>query len=109
MNSLGLVYADEGDYKNARRTFLEAIKLGEEEEMLVSVANAKSNLGQLYFDHDRIDTALALFQTCLQIDRDLELEWGIGYQLSNIGGRLRVVGEETFFQHPVENLVVSRL
>lgn len=50
-----------------------------------NLATALLNTGFLYFDHDRLDSALLYYQESGRIFRDLDHSIGVAYNLGNIG------------------------
>lgn len=85
LNSIGVVHNLLGNHQDAEEAFRRSIEIAEKADRKDALANAMSNLGDLYSDLDRLDEALTLFEQVLAYDESVNDQWGIGFQMSNIG------------------------
>ena len=74
------------NYERALSYYNQGIEIlrGEENDS-INLATALLNAGFLYFDHERLDSALHYYQESGKIFRNLDYPIGVAYNLGNIG------------------------
>src|SRR5690606_3420036 len=86
LNGIGVIYKKMGKYEDAIKTYFKALaiydNLGNEQEdraiLLGNIANA-------YAETHRIEEARNYYEQALHIDKAIGSEWGMAYDLENIG------------------------
>jgi class 3 adenylate cyclase len=74
------------NYNLALKYYNQSIKiLRQEEKDSINLATALLNAGYLYFDYEKLDSALLYYQESGKIFRNLNYPIGVAYNLGNIG------------------------
>ncbi|MEO2062764.1 MAG: adenylate/guanylate cyclase domain-containing protein [Christiangramia sp.] len=87
------VYSLMGSHKRAVNYYHEAIEELQTLNDSASLASAMLNLGDEYFQHQNLDSALYYFNKSGIIFRKLNYETGLGYNLGNMGLVYAAMGE----------------
>ena len=85
LNNIGLAYRDQGQIKDALKSFQAALLLFEEIKNPLGKANVFMNKGLVYIDQSQYGDALKLFQAASLLFEELEYPLGKAQTLSNIG------------------------
>ncbi|MEM9299907.1 MAG: tetratricopeptide repeat-containing sensor histidine kinase, partial [Bacteroidota bacterium] len=84
-NELANVYSVDGNHSNSVKFYNKSIVILREEEDSLLLAAALMNAGDEYFNADKLDSALLLFEESGQIFSLLDYPVGNAYNLGNIG------------------------
>ena len=74
LNSLGVAYANYGDYDQALEYHLESLKIREEENDLKSIAVSYNNIGLVYYRTGDFDKALQYYLQALKMSEEIDLQ-----------------------------------
>ena len=86
LNSVGMVYRNQGDYPKAIEYFFKALKMAEEQENKQSQANILGNIGLVYKNQNDYPKALEHYFKALTIAKELGDKSLITTWIGNIGG-----------------------
>ena len=79
------VYSTLGDHSNAILYYNKSLKFLEKETDSITLASAQFNLGDEYYNQNKLDSAQYYYDKSSQIFRALNIDMGIAYNLGNEG------------------------
>ena len=85
LNNLAISYDEQGEDERAEKTYLEVIKLAEQEEIIGTAAEAWSNIGAFYLDQNRKDEAETAYEHALDLAQNSGDATLIAFVLANQG------------------------
>lgn len=84
-NILGLIYDNQGNYKEAINYYIQSLKIREEIEDKQAIGVSLNNIGQFYYAQGNDILALNYLQKALQYAQNTEDELSTGYIYNNLG------------------------
>ena len=71
MNSLGIVYQEQGDNPKALNLYFKALKIVEKAGDKIMISTLLTNIGVVYWEQGNLDKALKYYSRALEIDKEL--------------------------------------
>src|ERR1035437_38395 len=84
-NLIGIIYFNQGNYPEALKSYLIALKIKEEVGDKKGIAASYNNIGNIYFSQNNYPDALKNFETALKIWEEIKDKYGISASYNNIG------------------------
>ncbi|MBN4051178.1 tetratricopeptide repeat protein [bacterium AH-315-M05] len=85
LNTMGLVYKDQGNYAKAISHFTQSLKINEEIKYKTGIAHCLNNIGLIYMNTGNYEKALNNYLQALKIYEEIKTKSDIAMNLTNIG------------------------
>ena len=82
---MGLIHKKLKNYSQSLRLTSDALLIFKDLNQPTQQANCLSNLGSIYLEIKELDSALTYYEKAYALDQSMDIAWGIGNQLTNIG------------------------
>ncbi|NOU19231.1 MAG: tetratricopeptide repeat-containing sensor histidine kinase [Bacteroidales bacterium] len=101
-NDIGEIYSLKGDYVNALKSYLEALRIAERDKEKENIAKSNSSIAIILKNQKDYRDAISYLEKSLSIWRDLNNSQNVTRTIINIAGNLALLGD---YDKSLENLL----